>query len=206
MHYRTQNPAYAAYPRLSFGRVRGYPMNGTRAPYMTTIYGLFDRALGFDKSGDWTLPQRFWERKDDLDLATPANFVCDCDIIGGNSGSPVLNRDAELVGVIFDGNIESLAGNYVYDAERNRAVAVHAAYILHALRTLYDAEKLAAELVGETKKGTTPLRSGSGTGLAPTSSPTSLADRPLSSASSPRILTSMATGGERLSFFFAFRT
>jgi hypothetical protein len=139
--------------RLAFGTVRGYPMNGTVAPYKTTLYGLFDRALGFDKSGEWELPQRFWDRKDKLDLSTPVNFVSDCDTIGGNSGSPVVNREANLVGLIFDGNIESLAGNYVFEAERNRSVAVHAAYILEALRKLYDAEKLAAELMGKTSGG-----------------------------------------------------
>jgi len=139
--------------RLSFGTVRGYPMNGTMAPYKTTLYGLFDRTLGFDKGGDWRLPQRFWDRKDDLDLSTPVNFVSDCDIIGGNSGSPVVSRAGDLVGLIFDGNIESLAGNYVYEPERNRAVAVHAAYILEALRKLYDADKLAAELTGEQTGG-----------------------------------------------------
>jgi hypothetical protein len=147
---KTVHPDATFTLRLSFGKVRGYPMNGTMAPYKTTLYGLFDRALGFDKSGDWELPQRYWERKDNLDLSTPVNFVSDCDTIGGNSGSPVVTRDAKLVGLIFDGNIESLAGNYVFEAERNRAVAVHAAYILEALRKLYDAEKLAAELMAKT--------------------------------------------------------
>ncbi len=82
-------------------------------------------------------------------MKTPVNFVCECDIIGGNSGSPVINRDGELVGLIFDGNIESLAGNYFFDPEHNRAVAVHAAYIVEALRKLYDAAPLADELVGK---------------------------------------------------------
>ena len=142
----------SAYPdatfslRLAFGPARGYPMNGTLAPYKTTIYGLYNRALGFDNAGDWELPQRFWDRQDALDMKTPVNFVCECDIIGGNSGSPVINRAGELVGLIFDGNIESLAGNYFFDPERNRAVAVHAAYIIEALRKLYDAGALAEEL------------------------------------------------------------
>ncbi len=145
----------SAYPdatfslRLAFGPARGYPMNGTLAPYKTTLYGLYDRALGFDNKGDWQLPQRFWDRQDALDMKTPVNFVCECDIIGGNSGSPVINRDGELVGLIFDGNIESLAGNYFFDPEHNRAVAVHAAYIVEALRKLYDAAPLADELVGK---------------------------------------------------------
>jgi Peptidase S46 len=135
--------------RLSFGAVSGYPMNGTQAPYKTTLYGLYDRCLGFDKSNEWVLPGRFWERQKTLDLSTPVNFVSSCDIIGGNSGSPVINRDAAIVGLIFDGNIESLAGRFFYDAGVNRAVAVHPAYIIEALRKLYDAGALADEIEGK---------------------------------------------------------
>ncbi len=135
--------------RLSYGAVKGYPMNGTKAPYKTTLYGLYDRALGFDQAGAWALPQRFWDRQKDLDLSTPANFVCTADIIGGNSGSPVVNRNAELVGLVFDGNIESLVGDSVYDETANRCVAVHSAFIIEGLRKLYDAGKLADEIEGK---------------------------------------------------------
>lgn len=135
--------------RLSYGTVKGYPMNATMAPYKTTLYGLYDRSISFDKKGEYGLPQRFWDRKDKLDLSTPVNFVSTCDIIGGNSGSPVINKDAELVGLIFDGNIESLAGRFVYDDTTNRAVAVHSAYIIEAMRKLYDAGKLADEVEGK---------------------------------------------------------
>ena len=94
----------------------------------------------------YDLPARFLERKNAVDLATPLNFVSTCDIIGGNSGSPVVDREGQLVGLIFDGNIESLVGRFVYDDTKNRSVAVHAAVMIEALRKLYDAGALADEL------------------------------------------------------------
>jgi len=132
--------------RLAFGTVKGYPMNGTQAPPRTTFYGLYDRAYSFDLKPPYDLPERFLRLKDRLELTTPLNFVSTCDIIGGNSGSPVIHTRGELVGLIFDGNIESLVGNYVYYEETNRAVSVHAGAIIEALRKLYDASSLADEL------------------------------------------------------------
>ena len=132
--------------RLSYGTATGYPMNGTKAPYKTTYYGLYDRSASFDNQSPFNLPQRYVEGRSKLDLSTPLDFVATVDIIGGNSGSPVINRNGELVGLIFDGNIESLAGDFVYDGAQNRAVAVDSAAMIEALRKLYGAEKLADEL------------------------------------------------------------
>jgi hypothetical protein len=135
--------------RLSYGKVDGYPMNGTIAPPKTTMFGLYDRAASFDYKGPFVLPARYADGRASLDLATPFNFVTTNDIIGGNSGSPVIDRGASLVGLIFDGNIESLAGDYVYDGTTNRAVAVHSAGMTEALRKLYHTDALLKELLGE---------------------------------------------------------
>jgi hypothetical protein len=140
---KTVSPDATFTLRLAFGTVKGYPMNGTRAPFKTTFHGLYDRALGFGMQPPYDVPKRLLERKDRIDMTTALNFVNTCDIIGGNSGSPVVNRNGELVGLIFDGNIESLVANFVYNSERGRAVAVHSAAIIEVLRKVYDADELA---------------------------------------------------------------
>ena len=134
--------------RLAYGAVQGYPMNGTQAPPFTTFYGLYDRAYSFGLKFPFNLPARYLDRGARLDLAVPVDFVSTCDIIGGNSGSPVVNRQGDLVGLIFDGNIESLVGDFVYNEVNNRSVAVHSGAIIEVLRKLYDASPLADELEG----------------------------------------------------------
>ena len=132
--------------RLSFGPVKGYEEEGKKIPFQTTFAGLYERSAANANRPPFDLPSRWLERKDKLDLKTPFNFVCTADIIGGNSGSPVINRDAELVGIIFDGNIQSLALDFAYSDEVARAVSVHSAGIIEALQKVYDATSLADEL------------------------------------------------------------
>jgi hypothetical protein len=134
---------------LSYGTVKGFQYNGTIAPPITTFYGLYDRAASFGDQAPFNLTAKESAGKDKLDLSTAFDFVSTGDIIGGNSGSPVVNRDGELVGLIFDGNIESMAGDFVYDGTRNRAVAVHSAGMIESLRKLYGAGALADELEGK---------------------------------------------------------
>jgi hypothetical protein len=133
--------------RLSYGKVAGYEELTTRVPWKTTFYGLYDRADSFGRQPPFDLPATVVAARDRIDLATPLNFVATDDIIGGNSGSPVINRDLELVGVIFDGNTQSFPWNYAYDDQQARAVAVHSSAILEALRKIYGMDALADELL-----------------------------------------------------------
>ena len=132
--------------RLSYGAVQGFPYNGTVAPPFTTLYGLYNRSASFSNKPPYNLPQRWADGIGKLDLSTPMDFVSTNDIIGGNSGSPVINQKGDLVGLVFDGNIESLAGDFVYDGYQNRAVNVHTAIMMEALRKLYGAAALADEI------------------------------------------------------------
>lgn len=133
--------------RLSYGKVAGYrEPHGYEVPYKTTLGGLFDRADGFDQKAPYDLAPAFAAARGRLDPSTALNFVTTNDIIGGNSGSPVVNDKGEVVGLIFDGNIHSLSGAFAYMEERNRAVAVHSQAILEALRKAYGASLLADEI------------------------------------------------------------
>jgi hypothetical protein len=148
LHGKTVAPDATFTLRLAYGTVKGYAAHGTRVPPFTTLHGLYDRAAGFSYAEPWSLSPLFLEEKDHLDLATPYNFVSDADIIGGNSGSPVIDRAGELVGLIFDGNMESLALDYFYTDETARAIAVDARGILEVVDDVYDADALLRELAG----------------------------------------------------------
>ena len=135
--------------RLSFGKVAGYQQGGKSIAAMTTLDGLYQRARQAKNQSPWHLPARWTVaemKKDHLRFDTPLNFVSTNDIIGGNSGSPVVNRAGELVGLIFDGNIQSLANNFVYRDDEDRAVSVHSSALTEALRKVYDARALADEI------------------------------------------------------------
>jgi hypothetical protein len=132
--------------RLSYGKVAGYTVDGKKIPPMTTIAGLYARSKLADDKAPWDLPPTWIEKKAKLNGKVPMDFVTTNDIIGGNSGSPVTNARGEVVGLVFDGNIQSLVGDYVYDEAQNRAVSVHSSALIEALRKVYDAGALADEL------------------------------------------------------------
>ncbi len=146
--YGTSIPPDATFtPRLSDGVVKGFPYNGTIAPPITTFYGMLDRYYSFDGEFPWDLNNRWLDAPEEFDFSTPFNFVSTNDVVGGNSGSPVINKDAEIVGVSFDGNIQSLPGDFIYDPEVNRAVGVHSSGMLEAIKFIYKFDRLAEELV-----------------------------------------------------------
>lgn len=132
--------------RLCIGAVKGYEENGKKLVPFTTMQGLFDRAAKFEDKSPFTAPKTWVAVKEKLKLETPFNFVSTNDIVGGNSGSPVVNQKGELIGLIFDGNIQSLLGDYIFDESVNRAIAVDARSMLEALRKIYAAGALADEL------------------------------------------------------------
>ncbi|MDQ6764931.1 MAG: S46 family peptidase, partial [Verrucomicrobiota bacterium] len=137
--------------RLSYGPLRGYEEDGKPVAALTDFAGLYQRAAEHNNQQPFDLPKRWVERKAKLNMSTPFNFVSTADIIGGNSGSPVTNKANEFVGIIFDGNIQSLVLDCIYSEKQARAVSVDSAAITEALRKVYDATALADELEGAKK-------------------------------------------------------
>jgi len=133
-------------PRLSYGAVEGYMENGKKVAPFTTLGGLFARSDAFKHEFPYNLPERWTEKKTALNLNTPFNFVSTNDIIGGNSGSPTINQNGELVGLIFDGNIQSLVGDFMYDPAVNRAISVDSRGMLEVLKKVFGANEIVSEL------------------------------------------------------------
>jgi peptidase S46-like protein len=134
--------------RLSYGVVRGYEEDGKQIAPFTTLAGLYQRSAEHENKTPFDLPQRWIDRKEKLNPNTRFNFVSDADIIGGNSGSPVVNKANEFIGIVFDGNIQSLVLDCIFSDKQARAVSVDSAAISEALRKVYDANALADELEG----------------------------------------------------------
>jgi Peptidase S46 len=132
--------------RLSYGAVKGYDVNGKHINWSTNMGGAFEHAAQHGNKDPYELPKSWIVNKANLNLSTPLDFVSTADIIGGNSGSPTVNKAGEVVGIIFDGNIESLPWNFVYDDRQGRAVSVDSRGIIEALRKIYKADALANEL------------------------------------------------------------
>ena len=132
--------------RLAFGTVKGYKEGGKSVPAWTTMGGTYEHAAAHGDKEPFALPESWLKRRDKIRKDTPFNFVSTADIIGGNSGSPVVNAKGEVVGLIFDGNIQSLVLDFAFSDEQARAVSVHSSAIVEALRSVYDAGKLADEL------------------------------------------------------------
>lgn len=134
--------------RLSDGVIKGYEYNGTIAPGKTTYYGLYDRYFSFSqKLYPWGLTPNWQTPPDGLELSTPINFAATLDIVGGNSGSSIVNKNGEVIGLVFDGNMESLAGNYLFIPENNRAVAVDSKGLIESLKHVYKTDRLIEELL-----------------------------------------------------------
>ncbi|MDQ2922292.1 MAG: S46 family peptidase [Acidobacteriota bacterium] len=133
--------------RLSYGAVKGYTENGKKVSPFTTLGGLYARSNQFHHAFPYNLPPLWMSKQKALNLKTPFNFVSTNDIIGGNSGSPTINKDRELVGLIFDGNIQSLVGNFDYDESVNRSISVDVRGMLEVLRKVFGANEVANELM-----------------------------------------------------------
>ena len=132
--------------RITDGIVKGFDYNGTIAPAITTFYGLYDRYYSFNATDPWKLPDRWLKPSKDFDLSTPLDFVSTCDTYGGNSGSPAVNKNLEIVGLNFDRNIDGMSRDFIYTSEKGRNVMVHSEGILEALRDMYKADRVVKEL------------------------------------------------------------
>jgi len=138
--------------RMTYGPVASYPANGTQIQPFTTLGGLYDRAAAWGpeaENGAWSLPKRWIENRSKVNPDTPFVFAHAVDIIGGNSGSPVIDRKGDLIGLIFDGNIESLPGHFFYDGKVNRGIAVDARAILESLDKVYADAPIVNEILGK---------------------------------------------------------
>ncbi|MCA1556259.1 MAG: S46 family peptidase, partial [Acidobacteria bacterium] len=132
--------------RLSYGAVKGYTEDGKLVTPYTTLGGLYERVNQFGSKFPYVLPPRWMEKKSAVNLKTPFNLVSTNDIIGGNSGSPLINQKAELIGLVFDGNRQSIVGNFYYDEAINRTISVDSRGMLEILRKIFDAKEIANEL------------------------------------------------------------
>lgn len=145
--YGTTIPPDATFTsRISDGELKSYEYNGTIAPVETTFYGMYDRYYSNDEKYPWGLPERWLHPKEGFDMSTQYNFISTNDITGGSSGSAVINKEGEIIGAAFDGNIESIPGNYIYNPSNNRMVSVSSKAMLQILRYIGDAERIAEEL------------------------------------------------------------
>ena len=134
--------------RLSYGTVRGYDADGILTPWHTNFWGRYARSAAFGGKPPFDLGTKWTERQRSLEMSTPLNFVATLDLIGGSSGSPVINRNGEIVGIIFDVNLEGLGGRFAYTDEKARAIIVDSRAIIEALAKIYDARQLLTELRG----------------------------------------------------------
>ncbi len=146
--YGTSIPPDATFTlRISDGVVKSFPYNGTIAPAYTTFYGMYDRYYSFNKEFPWSLPERWENPSEDFDLSTKFNFITTNDLTGGSSGSAIINKNAEVVGISFDGNIQGLPGNFIFRTEENRAVGVHSSGMMEVLEKIYNINMMTSKKV-----------------------------------------------------------
>ncbi len=147
--YGTSIPPDATFTlRISDGVIKDYDYNGTKAPTKTTFYGMYDRYYSFEGKNPWNLPDRWKNPPAEFDLSVPFNFITTHDLTGGASGSPVINKNMEIVGIAFDGNIESLNGDFLFDTKTNRSINVASQGMMECLKDIYKADRLVKELKG----------------------------------------------------------